>query len=534
MNTIKYIFYISIVIFLAGCESEDFFEQENPPENPWLTVAEFERAAVSPYSIAFNSPWGSFWGNERLTWDCTSDLCYLLPNTSADIPFNHFNNRWFEQPMSKATGAFDDIYRAIGICNGALEFYYNNDGDPFPNATESDKRNNVDRIAGELHLMRAYSYWNATSWYCPSPQSPQASDLKLIPLNTSLPKELDKAVKPYYTTTAEIFDSIVADLKMAKKLLPEEFLSGVHNPSYEFGRANRYVAASMLARVYFLLGEEYWNDALNEIDYVINSGRYSLDEDPVEAFNKSEPAKGNEVIWYISLYDATDDPATDARVLTSMNKSHYSAKNGGRGVNWSSCPWRQFSMSDWAAIQVGWMDESLNETEEALKDKRYTQLYYRLEGNNGDPSADPTIYETQYSHIKEPKIWGDKFFRAPDGRNSNVPLIRLAELYLTRAIINFKQGNLTSALDDVNIVRERAGLEPLVEISEEAIHNERIKELAFEGDRIRYIQALRLPIGPGDRVDDNGDPLSDIEFPYTDAYWLIPQAERNYRDIIEE
>lgn len=517
------------LLLITACESDDFFEQTNPPENPWLTVQEYERAVVAPYNLAFSSGWGSYWGNERLTWDCTSDLCYLIPNTSADISFNHYEYRWFEQPMRKANNAFERIYQAIGLCNGALEFYYSKGGDPFPSATESDKTNNVDRIAGELHLIRAYSYWNATSWYCPPPQSPQASELRLIPLNTKLPENLEEPTKPYYATTTEIFDSIVSDLVKAKALLPVSYISTVHHPSYEFGRANRFAAASMLSRVFFLLGEDYWEDALNELNYVINSGKYSLDQDPIESFNRNDATQSDEVIWNIPYYDPTS-ATRDASVLSSMNKTHIYSYGGGRGEFWSSCPWRQFCLSDYAAIKVGWMDSNLNETEEAIKDKRYVQLYYRLEGNNGDPSADFKVYETQWSHVKEPKIWGDKYFRSQDGRNSNCPIIRLAELYLTRAIINYKKGNINDALGDINIVRQRAGIGTLTELTEDDIHHERIKEFAFEGDRIRYLQALRKPIGPGDKVDDNGNPLPDIEFPYNDVYWLIPQAERDYRD----
>ena len=166
------------------------------------------------------------------------------------------------------------------------------------------------------------------------------------------------------------------------------------------------------------------------------------------------------------------------------------------------------------------MDENLGITDEALKDKRYVQLYYRLEGNNGDPQADPTIYETQYAHIKEPYIWGDKYFRAVDGRYSNVPVMRLAEVYLTRSILRLKTGDTAGALNDLNIVRNRSGLESLTEINEELIDKERIKELAFEGDHLFYLQALQKSIGPGDRNN-----TQNIQSPYSVLYWQIPQLE---------
>jgi hypothetical protein len=177
-------------------------------------------------------------------------------------------------------------------------------------------------------------------------------------------------------------------------------------------------------------------------------------------------------------------------------------------------------MSHSAAQYVGWMNENLEETEEALQDKRYVQLYYRLEGNNGDPQADPTVYETQYAHIKEPYIWGDKYFRGTDGRYTNVPVMRLAEVYLTRSVLRLKLGDSNGALADLNTVRERAGLDPLSEVTEVLIDKERIKELAFEGDHLFYSQALEAQIGPGDREN-----VSPINSPYENLYWKIPQLE---------
>jgi hypothetical protein len=224
------------------------------------------------------------------------------------------------------------------------------------------------------------------------------------------------------------------------------------------------------------------------------------------------------VIWYALYYD--DVKQSIAKVFTSMTKSHYTAVNGGRGESWSRCPWNQFCMSHEAARYIGWMDENLEETEEARNDKRYTQLYYRLEGNNGDPQADPTIYETQYAHIKQPYIWGDKYFRGVDGRYTNVPVMRLAEVYLTRSILRLKTGDASGALADLNKICERAGLQPLNEVSEELIDKERIKELAFEGNRFAWLQALQKPIGPGDRVN-----VQPIQPPYSQLFWKIPQLE---------
>lgn len=83
----------------------------------------------------------------------------------------------------------------------------------------------------------------------------------------------------------------------------------------------------------------------------------------------------------------------------------------------------------------------------------------------------------------------------------NTPIIRLAELYLTRAECRAQQGNSAGALADVNLVRQRAGLKDLAATLAgnsllNAVRRERNLELAFEGDifleRKRQSRNLKL------------------------------------------
>jgi starch-binding outer membrane protein, SusD/RagB family len=514
-NNIKYTLTTLILVFTFSCNNEAFFELTNPPEFPWLNVNQLEMAAVTPYHLTFGSDWGSYWQNYCLLSDCMSDVIYLLPNTSADIPYSEMYYRTTDVRVGKTDGMFVDIYQTIGACNAALDFYAENNDMPFPNSTEKDLENLL-RIKGELLFMKAYAYFIAVKVFAPDPSSPEYKTLDILPLRREFPKNIEQANNAEFGTAAEIYEIIQSELVKAKDLLPGQFSAGLHHPSYQYGRANKMAAAFLLMQVYMQLGE--YQHALDESNFIINSGYYSLDQDPLEAFSHSDPEKGNEVIWYVLYYD--DVKKSIAKVFTSMNKSHYTAINGGRGASWSRCPWNQFCMSHSVAKYIGWMDENLAETEEALKDKRYLQLYYRLEGNNGDPQADEKVYETQYPHIKLPYIWGDKYFRGIDGRYTNVPVMRLAEVYLTRSILRLKTGDLAGALADVNIVRGRAGLIPLNEVTEDLIEKERIKELAFEGDRLSYLMALKKSIDPGDR--ENVQPVQPA---YENFFWKIPQLE---------
>lgn len=507
-----------LILSALSCNNDNFFELTNPPEFPWLNMSELERGVVTPYNYAFTNSWSNFFGDDRLVFECMSDAVYLLPNTSADIPFEEMYYRTTEVEMSKANGSFSNGYKCITHANAVLDFLAENEYRPYPNPTANDLEN-IDRIQGEMRFMRAYAYFYMARRHCPVPGAPNFSSEEILPLRLNTPTSAEEANKANYVTTEAIYDQIIEDFQAAKTMLPETYMDGLHHPSYRQGRATRYAAAGMLARVYFQLGN--FASAKTELDYVIN-GPFQLTEDPIEAFNKDYAEDGLEVIWATNNHDPEIIRAN--KVPTSMNWSDYRAVNGGRGAFHKRCTWNQFPMSHAILQQIGWMDEDLEETEEALQDKRYQQLFWRIEGNPGTNSADPTMYEMQYPHIKDPMVWGDKYYRATDGQRSNIPIIRLAEMHLTRAIIRFREGNVAGATEDVNVVRIRAGLAPLETVTEEDIHNERIKELAFEGDRLHYIQALGLPVNPGDRE------VPSIEFPYDGLYWKLPQSELDFKE----
>jgi hypothetical protein len=68
-------------------------------------------------------------------------------------------------------------------------------------------------------------------------------------------------------------------------------------------------------------------------------------------------------------------------------------------------------------------------------------------------------------------------------------------MYLTRAEGRFRTGDTSGALEDVNAIRNRAGLPALTNIDLEIILNERFLELVFEGHRFRDAKRNRKPFG---------------------------------------
>ena len=105
----------------------------------------------------------------------------------------------------------------------------------------------------------------------------------------------------------------------------------------------------------------------------------------------------------------------------------------------------------------------------------------------------------------------------------NVKVMRLAEAYLTRAECNQRLGTIIGAPvdDDINIIRNRAGLTSLAGATLQQILDERELELAFEGQGIWDAKRLGLT------VDGKAWNDSKMTFP-------IPQRERNVNPGLEQ
>src|SRR5690606_40796860 len=121
--------------------------------------------------------------------------------------------------------------------------------------------------------------------YAP-PFDPQGSnDSRHFVLRTTFANTAEELKEPYLGTVAEVWDLIQRDLETAKELLPENYVTTEIQPK---GRANKYAAAAMLSRVYFITGQH--DKALAETDFVIGSSMYNLqDRKSVEKVKRVEP-----------------------------------------------------------------------------------------------------------------------------------------------------------------------------------------------------------------------------------------------------
>ena len=520
----KMLFIIVATLFVVSCDDAEFFEIERPTQSPWNTVKDMEFSVNDTYKALFYSV---NWTDPQSTMSFKD---FVVSDISDHIPdkLEHSAIFWFKREFDyETTGSEDEnswgvLYRAITAANAPLTFLENkmaDGGDAFSQMSAAD-RATVIRQMGELYHMRAYTYYILSRLWVPPYIQGGDNSLKTIPLKTVFDESPDAIRNPKIGTVEEIYAQMISDFTKAKEMIPA---------SYNLpGKATTYSAASMLYRLYWLTGEK--DKALDNINYAM-SGPYNLSEEPIVAFNRNfgeAPAK--EVIWErAQTISANFSPKNLARMTKIGN---YRANNGGRGDDWVHSWASTMHLSTFASEKIGWLDPTTKEpTAEAMGDVRYQQLYWFLKGNIGtDKDLFPEQeYEQQYPQQKRNAIWVDKYFRATVGWHSQIPLIRLAELYLSSASIKLSKGDVSGATSDINVVRNRAGIGNFVgTLTETDIENERIKEMSTEhGDRVFYLLGMQRAID-GNRTDQLGSPIAPITPPYSNFFVKMPGSEVNF------
>lgn len=266
------------------------------------------------------------------------------------------------------------------------------------------------------------------------------------------------------SAVSEVYDQIVKDLKQAQDQLTTDY-------SFSDGertRPNKWVATAMLARVYLYM--EDWANAEIQSTAVIANSNFTLEND----LNNIFLANSKEAIWQLKPvqpgYNTFDGSAF---ILTSEPNV------------------------------VALSDRVVNDFE--LSDRRKSVWVGSLKagGNN-------------YYYAYKYKI------RVGFDVQEYLMMLRLAEQYLIRSEARAHLNKLPEALEDINSIRNRAGIAPVLARSQQQvlneIENQRRMELFSEWGH-RWLDLKRTK-----RIDEVIGPLNPT-WETTDALYPIPESE---------
>lgn len=424
------------------------------PGNFYKTEAELTAAVVPVYNGLSQAQWGDYMFLQEVASDAI-----VVPTRGGDWDdggvWRALQLHSWTPSLGFVNGGWSGAYGGIAKANSTLD-----------NLGRAEQTDLVKTYTAETRVLRALYYW----W--------------LIDLYGSVPLVTDAATDPdnppSQSTRKQVFDFVVSEIKESLGDLEESAGSS------GYGRITKGAANTLLATVYLnaevYTGTAMWNDCISACDAVINSGMYNLMPTVADVFAlENEGAANTETI----LVQATL-PLNGVTFSRHQATLHYNQI--------PSSPWNGFSV----------LTDFYNSFEEG--DSRLDQLLvgqqYVLGGSAaGDSAFDrqgvPLNFQVEFPLVDADEHAGPRMLKWPIDPNmsgwfsgTDYAIFRYAHVLLAKAEAQFKSGNSAGALDLVNQVRARAGLEALASVTADDIYWERGHELLWEGfrrqDQIRH------------------------------------------------
>jgi starch-binding outer membrane protein, SusD/RagB family len=340
-----------------------------------------------------------------------------------------------------ATGIWRTAYSTINTCNLVLENLDISEG----------AIRNKNWVQGEALFIRGSLYFELARLYGKTWDDGNNSTNLAVPLIlTSTPFDVDgltDANYPARSSVQAVYNQAKADLELAATLLPTA------NSYY----ATRWAAYAQLSRIALMQAD--YAAARDYANTVINGASATLHplSDPFASLWLNYINFGGvapkEYVFYIRI--TPQDGTNDLNTFYGQARASV-AGSAGRGDLDVQLPFRNL-------FEAG--------------DKRGTFAANYTAGASGFIAGSSGRTLT-LKHI-------DRF--------GHVPVIRMAEMYLTRAEGNFMEGTIVGAspLADINVIRTRAGLDNLNDVTLDDIKRERILELAHEGHYLHDVKRWR-------------------------------------------
>lgn len=465
-NKVVGLFLISFLTGISGCNDlDENVYSSTTTANYYQTDDQVMAAYSLPYSFLQFLMYDMHWS--LVTFGTDEAVATVKNNQGFE------NGRWVQFHQHTWTSSLDwlewnwyNYFQGIGYCNQFLEVL---EGLDF---SEYSLPISKEQMTAEIKMARALYYYYAMDTY------------GNIPVTESM-----TAVNPENWDRADVFAWVENEILQNKDLLGEK---GEGN---WYGKFTRTAAHALLARLYLnaevYSGTPRWQDAVAAADYVINSGKYTLD-DTWDAPFKVNNQFSNENIFVVP-YDFNFAPGFN---MTTQN-----LPGAMKDVfDFPDYPWgktvtpeafyRLFKENDLRINQwiVGpqWYDEEQTQPVWGWWDQDGQQLVIRPEiemlmnpnGGYGDG-----VRNKKYE-IERGMIWN---------MNNDFVVFRLAEMMFIKAeaLMRINGGTANAeAVDLVNQVRERSfapgdpdAVYTTATLTMEEFLNERGREFAYEAKR---------------------------------------------------
>lgn len=332
----------------------------------------------------------------------------------------------------------------------------------------------VNNVKAEALFIRALCYFDLVITYCQPYNYNATEDDKMgVPLVL-----VTENGKPARDSKENVYNQIVADLLQAESIMADDYVrSGVTDKA---ATPTKPAIQALLSRVYLYMNK--WQEAANYATKVINNKKYELA--PADA--------------YAAMFSAATAPAGGEIIFEvyGSDKNEYWDNSGWAHLPYITTTDDQGSHGDVCATKDLYDLYSEGDVRKSM---------YKQHGND--------YFPTKYSG--KPKDSDPKY--------TNVPILRLSEMYLNRAeaIINGASVQGVTAESDLRKIATVRGASQTAAATKQGVFDERRRELAFEGhitaDYARCNKSMT-------RKDFDDSKNKDVAFP--SYMWALPIPNR--------
>ncbi|MGM9509005.1 RagB/SusD family nutrient uptake outer membrane protein [Larkinella sp. GY13] len=499
----KYPFLIVVLFTLAGCESylDEVSSKQLIQAQNVRTVQELEILSTGAYAgIARNVAFG---GNALIIGETFGDLVAVNNTNYRNSPGRSSRvYTWTHREEDYGFQAEFLQWSTFGLtnANNVLEILRTGQiqtpNEPDPRRDIAQQRN---RLEGEARFIRAlcvfeqmrllaYPWGHTTDNSHPGP----------IAAYNSL-SDFGDLTYPRLSVRAA-YDSVLTDLRLAERLLPENYDPARHLPDYQ-PRANRYAALALMARVYFQ--QDNVDSCLAVCNRLLGTGtgyRFPLatgNQMLASVFQRTgispttNSANRDEVIFELVNVAGRNVQTTNAAPI----RTHYVLQSPYTPAQLANVN----TLTSGPNLRMSQRFKTLANFDRA-RDLRYRTL---IDTSSAATTATDWSSPNRLWFSRKWGVQGTTNLGPAQGVNTNVVLYRSAEFVLMRAEMNARKGNAAASLADLNAVRTRAGLAALTMgpanlLTE--IRTEVVRELFTEGQRIHDLKRRREAVEPADRT----------------------------------
>lgn len=332
----------------------------------------------------------------------------------------------------------------------------------------------VNNVKAEALFIRALCYFDLVITYCQPYNYNATEDDKMgVPLVL-----VTENGKPARDSKENVYNQIVADLLQAESIMADDYVrSGVTDKA---ATPTKPAIQALLSRVYLYMNK--WQEAANYATKVINNKKYELA--PADA--------------YAAMFSAATAPAGGEIIFEvyGSDKNEYWDNSGWAHLPYITTTDDQGSHGDVCATKDLYDLYSEGDVRKSM---------FKQHGND--------YFPTKYSG--KPKDSDPKY--------TNVPILRLSEMYLNRAeaIINGASVQGVTAESDLRKIATVRGASQTAAATKQGVFDERRRELAFEGhitaDYARCNKSMT-------RKDFDDSKNKDVAFP--SYMWALPIPNR--------